>query len=104
MALKDLGGGNNTKSLIPSGGSLIFQVGANANDTLALNWSQAFTMTGIASQVFANKAITATMGLVKRNVDVATSMYGPFLQLQMQLIPLLTLMLLFKLLIQDVQP
>ena len=68
---QDLGGGNNTKSLIPSGGSLIFQVGANANDTLALNWSQAFTMTGIASQVFANKAITATMGLVKRNVDIA---------------------------------
>ena len=44
---QDLGGGNNTKSLIPSGGSLIFQVGANANDTISLNWSQAFDLSSI---------------------------------------------------------
>ncbi|MCK0535725.1 MULTISPECIES: flagellin [unclassified Anaerobiospirillum] len=42
-----------TKSIIPSAGSanagkIIFQVGANAGDTLALNWSQAFTMSGLA--------------------------------------------------------
>ena len=36
--------------MIPSGGSLIFQVGANAGDTLALLWDKPFTMTGIAAQ------------------------------------------------------
>ena len=40
----------NSKSMIPSGGSLIFQVGANAGDTLALLWDKPFTMTGIAAQ------------------------------------------------------
>ena len=40
----------NSKSMIPSGGSLIFQVGANAGDTLALLWDKPFTMTGIATQ------------------------------------------------------
>ena len=46
------GGANakNSKSMIPSGGSLIFQVGANAGDTLALLWDKPFTMTGIATQ------------------------------------------------------
>ena len=46
-------GGNankNSKSMIPSGGSLIFQVGANAGDTLALLWDEPFTMSGIATQ------------------------------------------------------
>ena len=38
------------KGLIPTDGKITFQVGANAGDTLALNWSQAFTMEGIASQ------------------------------------------------------
>ena len=42
--------GKNSKSMIPSGGSLIFQVGANAGDTLALLWDKPFTMTGIATQ------------------------------------------------------
>ena len=40
----------NSKSLIPDGGKLTFQVGANAGDTLALLWDQPFTMTGIAVQ------------------------------------------------------
>ena len=40
----------NSKSMIPSGGSLIFQVGANAGDTLSLLWDKPFTMTGIAAQ------------------------------------------------------
>ena len=40
----------NSKSMIPSGGKLIFQVGANAGDTLALLWDKPFTMTGIANQ------------------------------------------------------
>ena len=43
-------GQKNSKSMIPSGGSLIFQVGANAGDTLALLWDKPFTMTGIATQ------------------------------------------------------
>ncbi len=46
-------GGNankNSKSMIPSGGSLIFQVGANAGDTLSLLWDEPFTMSGIATQ------------------------------------------------------
>ncbi|MCK0527315.1 flagellin [Anaerobiospirillum sp. NML120449] len=43
----------NTNSLIPSvgaanAGKIVFQVGANANDTLSLNWSAAFTMSGLA--------------------------------------------------------
>ena len=42
--------GKNSKSMIPSGGSLIFQVGANAGDTLNLVWDKPFTMTGIATQ------------------------------------------------------
>ena len=36
--------------MIPSGGKLIFQVGANAGDTLNLVWDKPFTMTGIATQ------------------------------------------------------
>ncbi len=34
------------KGLIPKDGKLVFQVGANANDTLSLNWSKAFSMAG----------------------------------------------------------
>ena len=45
-------GGNitNSKSLIPTDGKLVFQVGANAGDTLALTWDQPFTMTGLGIQ------------------------------------------------------
>ena len=43
-------GQKNSKSLIPDGGKLTFQVGANAGDTLALLWDKPFTMTGIATQ------------------------------------------------------
>ena len=39
------------KSLIPTTGKMVFQVGANAYDTLSLNWSQAFNMEGINSQL-----------------------------------------------------
>ena len=43
----------NPTSLIPSAGSanagkVVFQVGANAGDTLTLGWSEAFTMSGLA--------------------------------------------------------
>ena len=70
-----LGGANkNSKSMIPSGGSLVFQVGANANDTLSLKWDQAFTMSGLFSQVYGNgKSVdnTPNAGITKRNVDNA---------------------------------
>ena len=60
------------KGLIPTDGKIVFQVGANAGDTLNLQWSQAFTLTGIASQIYGNKADAAKdAGLVKRKVDVA---------------------------------
>ncbi|MCK0526507.1 MULTISPECIES: flagellin [unclassified Anaerobiospirillum] len=43
---------NNENSLIPATGpsknSVLFQVGANAGDTLALSWADAFTMSGLA--------------------------------------------------------
>ncbi|MCK0526053.1 flagellin [Anaerobiospirillum sp. NML120449] len=44
---------SNKTSLIPSvgaanAGKIVFQVGANANDTLYLNWTAAFTMSGLA--------------------------------------------------------
>ena len=38
------------KGMIPQNGTLTFQVGANAGNTLALNWASAFTLSGIASQ------------------------------------------------------
>ena len=34
----------------PNKGKIVFQVGANAGNTLALNWSLAFTMSGLAKQ------------------------------------------------------
>ena len=51
-----------TKSIIPSAGSanagkIIFQVGANAGDTLALNWSEAFTMSGLAKMAQLGEAL-----------------------------------------------
>ena len=58
------GAGAPDKTLIPGGqaankGTLVFQVGANKGDTIALNWSQAFDLSGIAS-IAKIKAETAT--------------------------------------------
>ena len=39
---------NNKTSLIPANGKLEFQVGANAGDTLSLNWADPFDMEGLA--------------------------------------------------------
>ena len=50
----------NSKSLIPTDGKLVFQVGANANDTLSLVWNKPFTMTGIGTQI--------NLGLLKSDV------------------------------------
>ena len=38
------------QGLIPANGKLTFQVGANAGNTLNLNWSVGFTLSGIADQ------------------------------------------------------
>ena len=61
------------KSLVPGGqgqGKLVFQVGANAGDTLNLSWSRAFTMSGLYSQVLGN-TFQADKGITKRTVDNA---------------------------------
>ncbi|MCK0535821.1 flagellin [Anaerobiospirillum sp. NML120511] len=66
---------NNPNSLIPTDGKLTFQVGANAGNTLDLNWADPFTMSGIAKQASIGAATTdgKTNGLVKvmngQNVD-----------------------------------
>ena len=75
------GAGDPTKSLIPPNnatnkGSLVFQVGANKGDTISLRWSQAFTMTGLASQVLGTNQINKnTHGIDKRAVDGANPQY-----------------------------
>ena len=51
----------NATSLIPSAGSanagkIVFQVGANANDTLTLGWDKAFTLSGLADMAGLGKA------------------------------------------------
>ena len=51
----------NPNSIIPSKGAanegkIIFQVGANAGDTLALNWSEPFTMSGLAKMASLGEA------------------------------------------------
>ena len=43
------------KGLIPTDGKLVFQVGANAGNTLSLDWVSAFTLSGIASQAGLNQ-------------------------------------------------
>ncbi|MCK0526579.1 flagellin [Anaerobiospirillum sp. NML120449] len=55
------------KGLIPADGKLTFQVGANAGNTLNLNWSVAFHLSGIADQAGLNAAAQADgkKGLIK---------------------------------------
>ena len=65
----------NPNSLIPADGKLVFQVGANAGNTLNLDWGSEFTLSGIASQAGLKNAADQTgggKGLVKSksgNVD-----------------------------------
>ena len=47
----------NENSLIPENGKVVFQVGANANDTLTLGWNKAFTMSGLADMAGLNAAV-----------------------------------------------
>ncbi|MCK0535330.1 MULTISPECIES: flagellin [unclassified Anaerobiospirillum] len=51
--------------LIPQNGKLTFQVGANAGNTLDLEWSDAFTMSGIAKQAGINQPNAKNNGLTK---------------------------------------
>ena len=51
-------GQKNSKSLIPDSGKLVFQVGANANDTLDLNWADPFDMEGLAKMAKVSAATT----------------------------------------------
>ena len=75
-----LDGAGGAKSLIPgqgqaNAGKIIFQVGANAGDTLNLQWSQAFSMSGIYSQVFKQHAQTTDKGITKKKVDGQAEQY-----------------------------
>ena len=63
----------NENSLIPGGngankGKIIFQVGANANDTLTLQWDKPFTMSGLADM--------AAIGEAKDKADPAAGQNG----------------------------
>ena len=60
----------NRESLFPTG-SVTFQVGANAGDTLKLAWSRSFTMTGIATQ--AGIEIKATLADASKTGLVLTA-------------------------------
>ena len=59
---QDLGNANpalkNSKSLIPDNGKMVFQVGANAGDTLSLLWDKPFTLSGLNDQLPAGNKIT----------------------------------------------
>ena len=62
----------NPNSLIPANGELKFQVGANAGNTLSLDWGSEFTLSGIASQAGIKTATDqhgGTKGLVKSKAD-----------------------------------
>ena len=52
----------NKNSLIPDNGKVVFQVGANANDTLTLNWTEAFTLSGLAKMAAVGAANDITGG------------------------------------------
>ena len=60
-------GAKNPNSLIPANGELKFQVGANAGNTLSLDWTSEFTLSGIGSQakIPNDKFKDGTKGLVE---------------------------------------
>ena len=70
------------KGLIPTDGKLVFQVGANAGNTLSLDWVSAFTLSGIASQAGitqtelkdaqAKKGFTADGGAIRFAISTAS--------------------------------
>ena len=71
------------KGLIPTDGKLVFQVGANAGNTLSLDWTSAFTLSAIASQAgitaqnelkdaAAKKGFTADGGAIRFAISTAS--------------------------------
>ena len=68
----------NENSLIPADGVLKFQVGANAGNTLSLNWGDEFTLSGIALQAKLTKNdienTKAPVGLVKSSGAIRFSL------------------------------
>ena len=66
------------QGLIPANGKLTFQVGANAGNTLDLNWNDAFNLSGIADQagiVKANQKHTTGFTTVKDNKNKDTIVF-----------------------------
>ena len=69
----------NPTSLIPSVGSanagkVVFQVGANAGDTLTLGWSEAFTMSGLAKMAQLGQALAlGTANAGKNGIIISTA-------------------------------
>ncbi|MCK0526289.1 flagellin [Anaerobiospirillum sp. NML120449] len=61
---------NNKNSLIPADGKLVFQVGANAGNTLDLVWEDPFTMSGIAKMAGIGAANAKNNGLTKVGQNV----------------------------------
>ena len=64
----------NPNSIIPSAGSanegkIVFQVGANAGDTLTLNWKEPFTMSGLAAMANIGQAKDITGATGSKAVD-----------------------------------
>ena len=70
----------NKTSLIPDNGKMVFQVGANAGDTLTLNWTEAFSMDGIATMAKISPATAPDQiknkGLVNSNGTFFWSVTG----------------------------
>ena len=62
--------GKNENSLIPADGKLVFQVGANAGNTLSLNWGDEFTLSGIGLQanIAAGDQAAGAKGLIQSKI------------------------------------
>ena len=54
-----------TSNLVTSKGTVSFQVGANANDTISISLSTAFTISGMAAKGTENGANVGTTGIIK---------------------------------------
>ena len=64
LILDGAGGANN---LIPANGKIVFHVGSNENDTITLNWTNAFDMQGIAT-IALTVATNSGVGILNKTV------------------------------------
>ena len=62
---KILAGAGNDKNLVGTSGKVSFQVGANANDTISISLSTAFTISGMAAAGNLKGANVGTKGIIK---------------------------------------